>query len=202
MTAGFEATPGASAGGNRIDWGKVSLVVVLFAVLFSATALVLSIEAHGPARRIAANQLYGPFQIKRSNQLVTFELVHFSPTESWAFIEGEVLNAEKKTIMRFGGDYYHESGYDEGRWVERQKEQTVTARFPKPGQYYLKFSVETGAKYSRKGIDTTNQSTVTVRIIRHLGGSGMLDYIAILLIIVAFALLFFNHRQQIEAASR
>jgi len=200
MSAGSEQT-GTRPLPSGIDWGKVSLVVIMYAVLFAGTAVVFSVEHSGRAQRIPANTLYGPFQIKRANQLVTFQLVHYSPTESWAYIDGEVLNAEKKVIMRFGGDYYHESGYDGGRWVERQKQQNIVTRFPIPGQYYLRFSVETGAKYSRRGINTTSQSAITVRIVRHLGGSGMLDYIAIFLIILAWVLLFFQNKQKFQGVA-
>lgn len=187
----MSASTGSETG---IDWGKLSFVVILFAVLFAATAFVFSIEASGKPERVAADKLFGPVEIRRANQLVTFELTHFSPRESWSYIEGEVLTADKKTVMSFGGDYYHESGYDGGRWTERQKEQTVVARFPKPGQYFLKFKVESGAKYSKKGIDITSQTTIYVRTIRHIGGSGMLDYVAILLIIAAFGLMYFHIR--------
>lgn len=205
MVAGSQVSmpesQGAGGAPHRIDWGKVSLVIILFAVLFAATAVVFSIESSGKAQRVRASALYGPVKVRRANEVITFELVHYSPSESWSYIEGEVLNAEKKTVMSFGGDYYHESGYDGGRWTERQKEQTVIARFPKPGDYYLKFKVETGAKYSKKGVDVTDQTSISVRTIRHIGGSGMLDYIAILLIVVAFGLLLFHHRSKIQVAT-
>ena len=197
MTAGTATT---GEGRAHIDWGKLSFVVILFAVLFAATAFVFSIESSGKPQRVAASALFGPIQIKRANELVTFELTHFSPRESWSYVEGEVLSADKKTVMSFGGNYYHESGYEGSRWTERQKEQTVVARFPKPGQYYLKFKVESGAKYSKKGIDVTRETTIAVRTIRHLGGSGMLDYVAILLILVAFGLMYFHIRSIARAA--
>jgi len=187
-------------GRASIDWGKLSFVVILFAVLFAATAFVFSIESSGKPQRVAASALFGPIGIKRANELVTFKLTHYSARESWSYVEGEVLSADKKTVMAFGGDYYHETGYDGGRWTERQKDQTVVARFPKPGQYYLKFKVESGAKYSKKGIDVTSQTTLTVRTIRHIGGSGMLDYVAILLMLVAFVLMYFHIRTLARAA--
>ena len=173
---------------ERLQLGWIGFVVVVFAFLYAVTAAFFSTSDRSLSKSVRAADLYGPITVKRSNRVIRIAIKNSGPSEGWAFVEGEVLNAKKETVLSFGGNYWHESGYDDGYWSERKAQEDVVVRFPNPGTYFLKFKVEGGRKNERKGRDITASSVLTVGLDFRRGSSMLFSWLAGVLLFVAVVL--------------
>ncbi len=161
----------ATAHDDKVNWGMVALVVIVFSLLYLTTAVYLGFADKEQERTLHASQLFGPIQTTRSNEVLDVEVVYTRLRESWAYIEADLLDSKKTTLFSFGGNYWHESGRDsDGSWSEAITDQDIRVTVPKPGYYYLRFRVEGGAKNSSRSHDLTGQAKIKVKV-RHIKGS-------------------------------
>jgi hypothetical protein len=135
---------------NSIDWGKIAAVFILFGLLGLLTAWIYSMETEKvvnasfyPAESNGGSAEIGPINVRKHNETYTIGIGAALQSQSWASIEGEVLNAQKQYLFSFGKELSYYSGRDfEGSWSERVDSYEMNVTFPQPGTYYLKFSTE------------------------------------------------------------
>jgi len=173
---------------ERLNFGWIAMVLAVFALLYSVSAGFFSTSSSSVTKVVAASNLYGPIEIRRPNRVIRISVKNTGPRQGWAFVEGEILDVNKKPVLSFGGSYWHESGYDDGHWSERESKKDVLARFPKPGIYFLKFKVEGGNKRERTGKDITASSKLTVGLDYRRGSSIFFNWLAGLLLAGAIIL--------------
>ncbi|TAE83370.1 MAG: hypothetical protein EAZ74_06315 [Alphaproteobacteria bacterium] len=137
---------------EAIDWKKVALVFFLFSIISFITALFYTTET----KKIYDGEVYatynqqnekmvlmGPLMVKQAKEVYEITIQSDVPENSWVFIEGEVLDANKEYLFSFGQELWHETGYDdEGAWREQENDYSMKVTFPQAGQYYLNFKKE------------------------------------------------------------
>ncbi|TAE34599.1 MAG: hypothetical protein EAY65_02015 [Alphaproteobacteria bacterium] len=137
---------------DAIDWKKVSLVFFLFSIISFITALFYTADTkkiYDGAVYVSYNQqhkkmvLMGPLMVKQAKEVYEITIQSDVRENSWVFIEGEVLDANKEYLFSFGQELWHETGYDdEGAWREQENDYSMKVTFPQAGQYYLNFKKE------------------------------------------------------------
>jgi len=103
----------------------------------------------------------GPLVVNKYKEVYSISIYSNLPVNSWAFIEGEVLDAEKDYLFSFGQELWHETGYDEGKWEEAENSYTMKITFPTPGKYYLNFKTQ----------GSSNPEKINVKISKNYGSS-------------------------------
>ncbi len=100
--------------------------------------------------------LIGSINIAKARQVVGIEIDTNLPNNSWAFVEGEVLDANKAYLFSFGDEFWHESGYDSGEdggpWEESYDEYEMKITFPEAGNYYLSVKAQGNANISEMNV--------------------------------------------------
>jgi|UPI00037AC892 hypothetical protein len=157
------------ASGEEIDWGDIATVFMIFGVLSLFTSWLYSFEVGKPIQqKIFPNQTkssteIGPVIVGRSHETYNIRVHTIGmAAQSWSFIEGQVLNANKQYLFAFGEDLWHETGRDaDGYWDESLSDYDMDITFPKPGYYYLRFNTESN----------NPPSAVDIRISKQRGSS-------------------------------
>lgn len=80
-----------------------------------------------------------------------------STFKRWSFVTVELLDENKEYLAGFGGEFWHEAGYDEGRWQEDDKLYSAMLQIPSSGTYYLDITTETN-------VDSTELSPIQVTL--------------------------------------
>lgn len=172
---------------DAVHWGQVALLVLGFAILFFATAFYFDTTTKAYKRAVVpVGVLFGPIETKRRDQIAHITTRHFAENRRWAFIEGVVLKDKKTRITSFGGEYFHESGYDaDGPWSESEVERDVRVVLPSAGRYWIQFVAQGGrsgiGKSERLGKDTKVELKVELK----RGGSTILNVLGLVLLVVA-----------------
>lgn len=146
--------------GRGVHLGHLALLYLAFAVLCFFTSLFF---AQGSERRQVRLNTPGdqliPLEVKKDNSVyeVTVSAPRL-PVNSWAFLEGQVLDADKEYLFSFGDELSYYAGRDsEGPWTELKDSYATKLTIPKAGSYYLKFIDET----SRRGDSVYASVTVS-----------------------------------------
>jgi hypothetical protein len=82
----------------------------------------------------------------------------------WAFITAELLDENRNYLTGFGGEVWHEAGYDDGYWREQETEYQTKITIPRDGTYYLRFKTESD-------VSTSELSPIEVEVRGNLGSS-------------------------------
>lgn len=147
---------------DGVDLGKVATVFILFGLLSLITAWVFSMEtkrvfndvvsvrtAMPPQDAVGWRQetkkmaMIGPLIVPHYQAVYEVSIASPLPVNSWSFVEGEILDAQKEYLFSFGKELWHETGYDsDGAWRESDNSYSMKVTFPKPGQYYLNLKTE------------------------------------------------------------
>jgi len=149
--------------GQGVHLGHLALLFLVFAGLCSFTTLFLS---QGSERRqVNLNTTTGqfvPIEVTKDNSVYEVTVSNARlPVNSWAFLEGQVLDADKEYLFSFGDELSYYAGRDsEGGWTERKDGYSTKLTIPKAGSYYLNFITET----SWRGDDV--RASVTVNKLR------------------------------------
>ena len=99
----------------------------------------------------------------------------------WSFITVELLDAQQNYLMGFGGEMWHEAGYDDGYWREAKEEYSTKVTIPQSGTHYLRFNTESD-------VSTAELSRISVDIEEQLGSSLPFHVAAIIAFIAGGAL--------------
>ncbi len=168
-----KGTPSSEDG---VDLGKVATVFIIFGILSLITAWVFSMETQRlfsdtvrtyvspsvPSQRaVAVAQekgrdvaTIGPITVQRYKEVYEISIASSVPENTWSFIEGEVLDAEKDYLFSFGKELWSEAGYDdEGAWRESDNSYSMKLTFPQPGQYYL--NLKSSGSYNPDAVQVT-----------------------------------------------
>lgn len=110
----------------------------------------------------ASSALIGPIQVKHYHAVYNISIKTSLSENTWAYVEGEVLDKNKNFLFSFGKELWHETGYDdEGRWNESEDSYEMNVTFPTPSTYYVKLKSQTD--------DALPNAEVTIS--RHHGSS-------------------------------
>jgi hypothetical protein len=165
---------------DDIDLDKVKNVFLFFGILSLLTAWFFSFDSgtiskssvrptivaeDGVQAAPDTEEKYiaaiGPLVVNKFKEVYSVAISSNLPVNSWAFVEGEVLDAKKDYLFSFGQELWHETGYDEGNWEEAENSYTMKITFPQPGKYYLNFKTQ----------GSSNPDTINVIIKKHRGSS-------------------------------
>lgn len=186
--APFASNP-LKGGEDKIHFGVLALVFIGFAVLFIGTGVffdggVKTLESGN----FPTGRLFGPITTSRKNTVVEITTRDNALSNSWAFVEVEVLKDKKDRLLSFGGEYFNERGRDvEGPWSESKRMRNVKITLPDVGNYYLKFKVQGGPTLS-PGTNQTQNSALYVKVEYKRGSSSALNIMGVILLIIGIAL--------------
>ncbi len=150
---------------GNVDFGKLATVFIIFGLLSLFTAWMYSMETEKmanisfrPAGISSSSAEIGPLTVKKHNETYSISVSANLSSQSWASIEGQVLNSNKEYLFSFGKELSYYSGRDyEGGWTEVDNNYSINVTFPKAGIYYLKFNTQSdrppnavGVKISKK----------------------------------------------------
>ena len=138
-----------------LDLGKIATVFIVCGFLSLFTAWVFSWETEQvfnrtvsapyrwdgpkPEEIIKDVTTLGPIFVAKNREVFAIRLTAPLPANTWAFLEGEILDAEKEYLFSFGKEIWHETGRDsDGAWQESDLDYTMKVTFPQSGVYYLK----------------------------------------------------------------
>jgi hypothetical protein len=136
---------------SKIDLGKIASVFIIFSLISFITAFFFSLDKKQITRdsfSLGSPALSGPIYVKKHRETYNIEVTANIPKQSWMFIEGEVLDGEKDYLFSFGKELWHETGYDDGYWVENKNNYNIKVTFPNPGRYYLNFKIDNPYSYN------------------------------------------------------
>lgn len=198
----FTPTNEESLGGNGIHWGHVAMVFIAFAILYFATAAFYDLSTDTKKYTIRADQTVGPIVSTKANTVVQISVHNLSLRQNWAFVETSVVDQNGNLVTSFGGDTFHESGYDsEGSWTEAKTENDVKVVLPARGRYFLKFKVSGGDKFQRTGTDKTESTRLRVAVDQKRGGSTILNVLGIIILVIGVVLNEIRNRTVINLTS-
>jgi len=136
---------------ENTDWGKVGSVLIVFSLVSFITAWVFSFESQtisSPdiySHESGQSSLIGPIIAKKNHETYQIRVKALNmPMQSWAYVEGQVLDSNKSYLFSFGKGLWNESGRDsEGYyWQEADDSYEISINLPKRGTYYLQFNAE------------------------------------------------------------
>lgn len=122
----------------------------------------------------------GPIQMTREDRVHRLELSGSFPNNTWTFVGAELLNEQQDAVNAVDGDFWHESGYDEGHWSETDNNSRRYFRLSEPGRYFVRLSNERG---------TASSGSVTVVVAEDVVLGRYYFLPAILALIVFFSLI-------------
>jgi len=153
------------ASGEDIDWGNIATVFMIFGVLSLLTSWFYSFEVGKPIQQkifpdiATSNTDIGPVIVGRNHETYNIQVRTIGmPVQSWSFVQGQVLDANKQYLFAFGEDLWHEAGRDsDGSWDESLNKYDMDITFPKAGHYYLRFETESNSPPSAVNIRISKQ---------------------------------------------
>lgn len=141
---------------RRWRWASfATAAIVLMIGLITGTpgnrllAKTLSFEEIGPDGAVA-----GPVELSDTGRVHRLQLQANFRDNSWAWVGAELLDAERNSINAMSGDFWRESGYDDGHWSESDLSATEHFRLTQPGTYFVRLQLDPGTA----GTGTVNVS--------------------------------------------
>lgn len=132
-----------------VDFNTLASVCIVFGLLSLVTAWFFTFDIDQGQQKVvqptSAGQTFelGPIVTKKYKEVFKVEVNANIPIQSWSFIEGQLVDAQRQYIVGFGEELWREAGIDsDGRWEEADDNYTMHITIPKPGSYYLQFNVE------------------------------------------------------------
>jgi hypothetical protein len=87
--------------------------------------------------------IVGPIGVTSDSQVLQVGVDASLPVNSWNFVEGELLDADKDYLFSFGKELWHEDGTDDGGyWNEADRSYQMKITIPVKGTYYLNIKTE------------------------------------------------------------
>lgn len=176
-------TTGTTGKGGGIHLGHLALLFLAFSILCLATTLFFSSSLNEWKGPIAHDGLVGPIEVTKDRAVheVTISAGNLR-NNSWAFVEAQLLDANKEYLFSFGDELSLYSGRDsDGPWVESKYNYSTKLTIPQAGNYHLKFLLE-----QSPGTSGSGSFSATVRQLR---GSTLPFFVAgIAALLIAIAL--------------
>lgn len=142
---------------------RVGKVVMLFGVLSYMTSCIMDMEAGLDVEETvpASGGTIGPVQVDDTNAVL-----HLSVEQSiaqgrgsfarWSFITVALLDQDKEYLTGFGGELWHEAGYNGDYWREQKRSFETKMTIPEAGKYYFRLTPESdvgGNELSQIAVD-------------------------------------------------
>ncbi|MDN5862179.1 MAG: hypothetical protein L0H19_01895 [Salinisphaera sp.] len=131
---------------QKKSWmGRLVLPLLGFGVICLITAFFLSFIASDQLlldKVPATGGVVGPFTIKEDGTVLVAEVSQSLPLQTWSFVSLALLDQKKQWLIGFGNEFWHEAGYDGGRWEQAVSSYEATLTIPKDGQYYMQVKPE------------------------------------------------------------
>jgi hypothetical protein len=106
-----------------------------------------------------SSTLIGPITVRKFNAVYTIAIRSPLSENTWAYIEGEVLDRNKNFLFSFGKELWHETGYDdEGQWNESDDSYDMKVTFPTPSTYYIKLKSQTNYALPQAEVTVTRRN--------------------------------------------
>lgn len=144
-----EGEPAPEQTGLKIRAAGAILLVVGGVSLF--TALMMSGNDGEPIRGQlpSAGGMLGAYEFE-ADTVLEIEVKQSLKQEGWAFVSGELLNADEEYLFGFGEELWWETGRDsEGySWNEARRSFDLKITVPEAGTFFFDFAVESGLKSS------------------------------------------------------
>jgi hypothetical protein len=171
---------------DSVDFGKVATVFIVFGLLSLLTAWVYSMETEQvvntsfrPSGTSDVSAEIGPINVRKYNESYIISIKASLSSQSWASIDGQVLNSNKQYLFSFGKELSYYAGRDsEGGWTELDNDYSMNVTFPNPGTYYLQFNTESDR----------SPSNVEVKVIKKRGSTIPHMWFGIIILIIGIVL--------------
>lgn len=147
--------------------GTVGKFVFGFAILCLITTVGLTLRPSDfsvEEQVSAGGGLAGPLEIPEDNMRVEVEIeqridpASANTFQRWSFVTVELLDENEEYLSSFGGEFWHEAGYDGGDyWQQDDEAYEATLRVPTAGTYYVRLQTESD-------VPETELSPVTIRV--------------------------------------
>jgi len=130
----------------------VTISLFLLAVASFLTAYFMNgVTARVTKKLPPRGGIIGPITVHRPNTVFDVRVHKTVPMMRWAYVGGNVLDAEQEYLFGFGDELWAERGRDsDGRWVERKYSYDVNITLPRAGKYYLEAEVQVGFRQKDK----------------------------------------------------
>lgn len=169
---------------KRASTRKLSYILIGFSVLYFVTALILDSNS-GLAKREdlpGTGGTVGPMQVGREGAVLQVKISQYlQENRSWSFVTGELLDSNKNYLTGFGDELYYEEGWDDGRWVESERDFEDKLTIEKPGSYYFKFNVESNAPAAKLPPLRIEISRKLASSVPHFAGGLLLLIVGVIL---------------------
>jgi hypothetical protein len=86
--------------------------------------------------------ILGPIVVSKDNTVLEFTVKETLNGYGWSYLDGEMLDQNKEYLFGFGYEFWHETGYDEGRWDEQKNKFDFKLTVPKKGTYFAHLYTE------------------------------------------------------------
>lgn len=114
------------------------------------TGTVLS-SAQVPIAMVGADGLrYGPFKLDPARSVHSLQVYGYM-TQSSAWVQGVIETAQGDEVLESQGDFWDESGYDDGPWHEWYLSNESYFVASTPGPYYVRVYTERDTPYGAYG---------------------------------------------------
>lgn len=168
-----------------VSLGKV---LMLFGVICYLTSCVMDMNTGLEVDETlpASGGTVGPVQVEDAGTVLHFTVRQTidqggGTFKRWSFITTEVLDEDKQYLTGFGGELWHEAGYDDGYWRENKHSFDAKMTLPDAGTYYFRFKQESD-------VQPSELSQIKVEMAEDLG-SSLPHYTASILGLILGALL-------------
>jgi len=154
---------------DKINFGKLAMVFLVFAVISLITAAVWSGNQSTQSFTVSPGKPAGPITTTSSDTVLNIGLAHATPNQTWASIEASILDSRQKRLFSFGDEVFAESGRDsEGSWSESKTTFDMKVTIPDPGTYFINIGVTAGrvGQKADPAISSQARSRVVVAIQR------------------------------------
>lgn len=169
---------------TRAATRKLSNILLAFSVVYFVTALVLDFNS-GLLKKeeLPGNGgIVGPVQVAGAGTVLEIKIAqHLYKNRAWSFVTGELLDANKSYLTGFGDELYYEEGWDDGRWVEAERDFEDKLTIRKAGQYYFKFNVESNEPVDQLPALRVEISKKVASSVPHFAGGMILLIIGVIL---------------------
>jgi len=141
---------------TRSTLTSVGKVLMLFGVVCYLTSCVMDMGSGLEVNETlpATGGTLGPVQVEEPNTVLDVTIRQTIDRTSgafkrWSFITAEILNDKKQYLTGFGGELWHEAGYDVGYWRENKRSFNAKVTLPDAGTYYFRFKQESDVQPSK-----------------------------------------------------
>ncbi len=155
---------------NRL--AKLSKVVLLFGVACYFTSCVMNVSVGTvdvEEMLPAEGGVVGPITIDDAGTVLSVNVQQRIDDAGgtfarWSFIMVSLLSEDQRYLTGFGGELWHEAGYDDGYWEQAKTQFDTKLTIPRAGTYFFRFETESD-------VPPSELSRIAVGIESNLGSS-------------------------------